>query len=691
MYRNNQPFAYRSQALTYANNRAPFALSATLRADLVEYRFEVFAIQTGGDSVRLARRDSVVCGDAFVIMGQSNAITIGSAVEAYTYESEFSRSFGSQSATSRSSDTLWALSERSGALVGVWGMELQRLISQTYQVPVCIINGGVGGTSIDYHYRNDADPTDLTTAYGRVLYRTRKAGLLPTIKALFWRQGEAEGYLGRTGYAAQFDLLYQAWNKDYPGLNRIYLFQNNVIDEPSQTAGEVLEFQRRSASLYPKIVNLATVGTLGYDGVHYNVAGYIQTARQVFRLVSRDLYGSTDTLQITSPNLVKAFFTNSERKEIRFVFGAGQLLRWQPDTTLQTRAGRVYTRRMTDFIYLDGVSGLVSQGQASGNVVTLTLDQPSGAQRITYLPGFFMDPLSGFYDGPHIRNSRALAAFSFHDVLLADGLPAPVLLAVTDSSNRIQLSWPTTGQGAVSGYQLERSDDQGVSYRVIATLPAGSHSYTDSRNLFRGYRYSYRLKSVNATAESPYTTAEAITSGLQILTFYAKPVSHHAIQLDWNSTQGTTGFSHSVLERANQPNTDFKILARPGAPVTQHVDSTLSPNTTYYYRVRTFKETTESLPAAANARTLMLTALLKPIADNLAIFPNSARERAVVQLAGPGLVRRVQLLTTTGKTVLEKTVTGSEVLLEWKSLPGGIYLLRIETDAEVFTRKLTIE
>ncbi|MCY7349570.1 MAG: T9SS type A sorting domain-containing protein [Cytophagaceae bacterium] len=691
VFRNNQPFAYRSQALAYTNNQAVFSLNATLRAELAEYSFEVFAVETAGDSVRLARRDSVVCGDAFVIMGQSNAITIGSAVEEYTYRSEFSRSFGSQNVTSRSSDTLWTLSERNGALVGVWGMELQRLITQTYQVPVCIINGGVGGTPIDFHYRNEANPTDLNTAYGRVLYRTQKAGLTPAVRAIFWRQGEAEGYFNRPGYNALFDPIYQAWNKDYAGLQWIYLFQNNIIDGPSQTAGEVLEFQRRSASLYPKVVNLATVGTLGYDGVHYNAVGYIQTARQVFRLVGRDFYGSTDTLQITSPNLVKAFFTTPERKEIRLIFGVGQSLRWQSDSTLRTQSGTAYTRRMIDFIYLDDVPGLVRQGEASGNIVTLTLDKSSTAQRINYLPGAFKDEFSGFYDGPHIRNSRALAAFAFHQVSLADGLPVPDLSATADSTNRIRLAWVTTGPNPVGGYQLERSDNLGATFRLLATLPATANSYTDTQNLLRGHRYQYRMKSVSAASESPYDGAEATTDGLQVLTFYAKPVSPTAIQLGWSSTQGAPGFTHSILERSTQPVTGFQPVARLDAPVTLYVDSTLLPNTQYYYRVRTVRETTESSPATANARTLTVTSLSPPMTGELAMFPNPAHERVVIRLRGNAPAKRIQLMDVTGKTVLKKNSAGSEVLLEWTSLPAGLYLLRVETDTAVFTQKLVIE
>ena len=83
--------------------------------------------------------------------------------------------------------------------VGYWGVELARRLVENHQVPVCIINGAVGGARIDQHQRNAADPEDMTTIYGRLLWRVRRARLTH-VRAVLWHQGENDqGADGPTG------------------------------------------------------------------------------------------------------------------------------------------------------------------------------------------------------------------------------------------------------------------------------------------------------------------------------------------------------------------------------------------------------------------------------------------------------------------------------------------------------------
>jgi len=55
-----------------------------------------------------------------------------------------------------------------------------------YEIPIALLNGAVGGTTIDYHLRNDQDPTDLETNYGRLLYRAQAAGIDTRASAILW-------------------------------------------------------------------------------------------------------------------------------------------------------------------------------------------------------------------------------------------------------------------------------------------------------------------------------------------------------------------------------------------------------------------------------------------------------------------------------------------------------------------------
>ena len=86
------------------------------------------------------------------------------------------------------------------AELGWWGMELAKRLLESQKVPIFILNAAVGGTRIDQHQRNAAAPTDLTTIYGRMLWRVQQARLTHGIRGILWHQGESDqGSDGPTG------------------------------------------------------------------------------------------------------------------------------------------------------------------------------------------------------------------------------------------------------------------------------------------------------------------------------------------------------------------------------------------------------------------------------------------------------------------------------------------------------------
>ena len=690
VFRNNLLHSYQRQTLAYDPFGAQFSFKSSIRAELAEYRFDVYAHRSATDSVRLARRDSVVCGDVFLINGQSNATT-ETGMQEYTYRNEFHRTFGRTGFEQKFADTLWTLANRPGALVGVWGGELMRLITETYRIPVCILNGGVAGTDILFQYPNPALPEDLTTSYGRLLYRAQRANLHRAAKAMFWRQGEAEAFFNYPGYARRFDPLYRAWKRDYPALERIYVFQNNIIGQTSsQTAGEVLEFQRRSPQMYPDVVALATVGLPGYDGTHFNAAGYVQSGRQLFRLVARDFYRSTDLNQINSPTLRKAFYISPQRDAIRLVFDEGQALRWPADSSLRTPAGRAYTRRMVDFVYLDGKRGNVQRGDAQANHVTLTLARPDSARRISYLPAAFKDSLSDFYDGPHLRNGRGLAAFAFQDVPIAEALPAPNLRTSSAEYDTVRVSWTVFSPKNSTQLLLERSDDGGRSFRQLAKLPDSLTGFVDTQNLLRGFRYVYRLRSVDDFRESLPDTASAVTPGFQLLNLNARALSPSQVRLEWAATVGPSGFRFSVLERSTRPDSGFAEIARLPYPTVSYTDSLLRANTLYFYRVRVINGPVESAPLGTNVRTAAITGT-EPGAAEFRLFPNPTRQAITIEwpTAQTGYLLLTDVL---GSVRLRHPFQQRRRLdLSLPHLAPGLYLLRAETGTGTHQKKLLVE
>jgi hypothetical protein len=406
VYRNEQLWKQYQSSLDYSGGNAGFEFLPKIHAERSEFHFRVLL-----DGILKAQQDSIVCGDVYLINGQSNSHP--DAPEA-TFRSEFCRSFGQHTNTDayNPADTTWGLSTARGwanlpYAVGAWGLRLQEWILSNYGIPTCIINGGSGGSSIEYNLPDSADHQNLNTTYGRLLYRASKAGVAGHVKALFWHQGEADSYTNLAEiYLSQFTRLYDAWRQDYHPLTKIYLFQIHP-GCGGDKQDYLREVQRKFPQSFPDIEMMSTLGLIGHDGCHYNYAGYTQMAEWIWRLLIRDFYGSNDTEQITPPNILRAAFTGPEQNRIALDFD--QPVVW-PDDTLG------YS--LKDFFYLDGFRELVSSGYtgvAEPNRIYLELYNASSASVITYLPNATYYGQYHYYEGPWIRNPRGVGALSFYE------------------------------------------------------------------------------------------------------------------------------------------------------------------------------------------------------------------------------------------------------------------------------------
>ncbi|WP_164851345.1 T9SS type A sorting domain-containing protein, partial [Larkinella soli] len=368
--------------------------------------------------------------DVFLFNGQSN---LNGYMESYSYRNPFIRSFGKPEMSVP--DTNWHLSNVPEAPVGIIATELQRLILEAYDMPTCVINAAISGTMIRSHlHRNPANPADPLTVYGRLMYMAKKAGVVNQAKALVWRQGEAEasGGVFQT-YDQDLTTMYSNWFADFPNLNKYYVAQINLVNDATSRAGFVREVQRRAARIFPKTESIATVGLPGYEGLHYGLTGHLQFARELFRLIARDFYGSADVSNISSPNLRKAYFRNAEKKEVVLEFEEGQTLVWKQDTVVTNPDGSQTTLDLRDhffFNYADAPQARqVESATVQGNRIILTLKQAVDAQHITYVPNSFPVP----FGGPFLKNQRGMRALTFYKFPIAssqdqtgpDGSPGP--------------------------------------------------------------------------------------------------------------------------------------------------------------------------------------------------------------------------------------------------------------------------
>ncbi|MBS1518220.1 MAG: hypothetical protein JSS91_09040 [Bacteroidetes bacterium] len=419
VYKNTSLWKRKSSKLIYTNGFAMFDLRQKIHSELSEYHFKLY-LRSGPSSLQISKADSIVCGDFYLIGGQSNAHATDPLM---TYSNEYCRSFGVQTPNYNGypynpSDTLWGISKADGAVrtfsgpfnVGVWGLELQKLIKENFGIPTCIINGGAASSTIELNLRNNNNPADLNTLYGRQLYRTQKALLTDKVKAIFWFQGESNGNETWVNYAQNFRTLYDQWKENYPGFRYTYVFQVRPCCS-AQFASQLREVQRELPNSFQNLDVIATAGLPYYSGCHYQYLGYKNIASVVFRPVSKRFYSPVDTTGMTGPNVRSVFYTNSQKNEIAILFNYSTVSYWPQDTLGQS---------MKDYFYLNGQTGLVSYGYKSGDTIKLRLTGTSNATKLTYLPTVWTHIDSAVYLGPFLRNSRGVGAYSFFEFPISD-------------------------------------------------------------------------------------------------------------------------------------------------------------------------------------------------------------------------------------------------------------------------------
>ena len=395
-----------------------YALAAKLKPGLIKYKVE-FGTKLGGKETVQQTVTNLVCGDAYLIDGQSNGLATDTGEKSPPETSEWIRSYGRPSGNPKANQgnlwcyPVWKASQGEKAELGWWGMELAKRLLASQKMPIFIINAAVGGTRIDQHQRNPTNSTDLTTIYGRMLWRVQQAKLTHGIRGILWHQGENDqGSDGPTGgygwetYHQFFVEMSAAWKQDMPNVQHYYTFQiwpNSCSMGGRSGSGDMLrEKQRTLPDLYSNMSILSTLGVRPPGGCHFPLIGWAEFARMVQPQIERDHYGKVPTTSINPPNLRTAAFAGGAKDSITLEFD-------QPVVWADTLAGQ---------FYLDGEKDQVVAGSVTGNVLTLKLKEPSKATKITYLKEitWSQDTL--------LNGANGLAALTFCEVPLAEKNPS---------------------------------------------------------------------------------------------------------------------------------------------------------------------------------------------------------------------------------------------------------------------------
>ncbi len=409
IFANEKQYADLSKKLD-VNKEYRFTIK--LKPGLIKYRVE-FGSVTDGKSKLLYQAKNIVCGDAYIIQGQSNAEAFDGGRAVNPFQSEWVRSFGSpQSDEKRARTRSWgnAVSfDRDGwnHQVGYWGMELAKQIIERHQVPVFLINGAKGGTRIDQHQKNENDPTDVKSIYGRLLWRIQQARLTHGIRAVIWHQGENDqGAAGPTGgfgwedYQNYFIELAADWKEDFPNIENYYLFQIWPKACSMGTNGSddrLREVQRQLPKQFSNLHVMSTLGIRPGGGCHFPAEGYAKIGQLIHPLIARDFYGAKFEQSITPPNLIHATLSRDKQDQVVLTFD--QKMAWNDASK--------------DLFYCGKKKLKIHSGEASGNSITLQLAETVDATKLTYVVGNHWNEQK-----IPVRGLNGIAALSFCDAPL---------------------------------------------------------------------------------------------------------------------------------------------------------------------------------------------------------------------------------------------------------------------------------
>ena len=484
---------YSSNVITLGSART-YAFTAPLTAGKITYK-AVFGSTASGVDTILDTVSNVICGDAYIIEGQSNAEAVADNANDTT-TSPWIRTYVSAGG--------WGNAVKKGTnwWIGYWGKDLATRLLTTYNMPICIINGAVGGTRIDQHQANPANHYDTNSPYsiyGNLVTRVAAAKLTHGIRAVLWHQGEQDqGSGGPTGdYAWKSHQQYfvdmsAAWKQDYPNLTHYYIFQIwPAACGDTATCDQLREVQRTLPSLFSKMRIMSTLGINPGSSCHYPAAGYLQFVTLMSPLLEQDFYGLVPTAPITAADVKKASYTTAAKNEIALEFG--QDMAWNNASAF--------------LFYLDGVTGNVASGSVAGNIIKLQLKAASTASTITYLKGTAWNGDQSMI----LKGANGLAALTFHGVsILAPGPLAPSNLSATAvSTSQINLAW-TDNSANETGFKIERATALAGPYTLITTTAANAATYNNT-GLTAGTQYFYRVSATNAIGDSATITANATT------------------------------------------------------------------------------------------------------------------------------------------------------------------------------------
>ncbi len=373
----------------------PFELEVPIPSGLQAYDIRL-AAAVGELEAPLAEVTDLVAGDIYLVNGQSNAFAAMYSGDANVNQTPFLRSFGVNvvDGGATANNVAWYPAQGNGSSaaggIGQWAIRMANVLSAAHEVPIAVVNGSLGGQPIGYFQRNDEDPADLATNYGRLLYRMQAAGLQDDVRAILWYQGESDGEAWEA-HAAGFEALIDDWSEDYADIERLYVTQ--IREGCGGNHIRTREWQRTLPDMMKGVTVMSTNGLNGHDGCHFAYAeGYEVLGDRYAALLGRDLYGEDPVTDVEPPNPMSATLEEGGTEIVIALRNESEPMVFEAGAE-------------ADFM-VEGAAVTVVSGSAVAGEVRLVLSgDATGASGITYRGHVLA--------GPWVRREAGLGLLSF--------------------------------------------------------------------------------------------------------------------------------------------------------------------------------------------------------------------------------------------------------------------------------------
>lgn len=232
----------------------------------------------------------------------------------------------------------------------------------------------------------------------------------------------------------------------------------------------------------------------------------------------------------------------------------------------------------------------VHRAPTSGGTFVLIATEPPNT---TSYSDTGLDSNEDYYYKVRATNNAGDSAFTSEAGATTDpNLDAPADLAASNPTiSTIDLAWTDTADDETS-WEVHQSDTgSGGTYTKVATLGAGSTSYT-ATGLSAEREYHYKVRAVNGSTNGSFSNianattignAPAAPTGLTATVNGGSPTD--TIDLAWTDN-ATTEENYEVQRKKGVGGSWVSVVSNLAVNTTSYQDTGLDGNTTYYYRVR---------------------------------------------------------------------------------------------------------